>query len=129
MLGNASFLNEFVQLGQCLRVETKIGDMCSSRHDGTMSLLLPKRRHLEECLLALAQSERQQWLTLYAQVCNDYALARGKVGLNSMSMRVCAHARPMLQQLTVLLQHQHVTMLARCAGSHILFLDVLELFS
>ena len=130
-LGNASFLNESVQLVQRMQAETKLGDMCSSRHDGTMRLVLPKQRHLKKCLLALAHFglERQQWLTFYAQVCNYCALARGKVGANSVSNCVCAHARPMLQQLTVILQHQQVIMLAWCAGSHILLLYVLALFS
>jgi len=112
-LGNASFLNESVQLVQRMQAETKLGDMCSSRHDGTMRLVLPKQRHWKECLLALAHFglDWQQWLTFYAQVCNYCALARSKVGLNSVFNRVCAHARPMLQQLTVILQHQQVIML------------------
>ena len=92
---------------QVLYRAAQVGEMCSSRHDRTLMLVLPKARPLKECLLLLAQfgSERQKWLTFYAQVRNDCALARGKVGPNSVSIRVCAHARTMLQQLTVLLQH------------------------
>ncbi len=114
MLGNASFLNESVQLVQCMQAESKLGDVCSLRHDGTMRLVLPKQRHLKECLLALAHfgSERQRCLTFYAQVCNNCALARGKVGPDSVSSHLCAHARAVLQQLTVILQHYHAIMLA-----------------